>query len=147
MWLVAHFTIQFRLGDQSGHRIDNDDVDCTGSYQGAGDLESLFAAVGLRNQQIIHIHAEVAGVCRIERVLRIDKSSRSARALRLGDDLERDSGLAGGFRSKDFDDPPARHPAHTQSRIDGNRARGDHRNRDHVARSQPEDRALTELLF
>ena len=74
---VAHLAIELRLGNQRGDGIDHDDVDRAGSHQRAGDLERLFAAVGLRHQQVVHVHAQVARIRRIERVLGIDEGRAS----------------------------------------------------------------------
>ena len=59
---IAHLPFDFRLGRQSRHGVDDDDVDGARADQRVGDFERLFAVVRLRNQQVIDIHAELLGV-------------------------------------------------------------------------------------
>ena len=56
-----------------------------------GDLERLLAVVGLRNQQLIDVHAQFPGIRAVERMLGIDKGSDAARFLRLGDRMNREA--------------------------------------------------------
>ena len=95
---IAHFAIQLRLRHQRSHRIHHHDIDSAGSDQGGSDSSGLFAVIRLRDDQIIHVHAQIAGVTGIERVLGVDESGRPAGLLRLRDDLQRDGSFARGFR-------------------------------------------------
>ena len=61
---IAHFAVELGLGHQRGHRIDHQHVDRAGGDQRAGDFERLLAVIRLRNQQIVDIHAQLAGVGR-----------------------------------------------------------------------------------
>src|SRR5262249_37570911 len=108
------------LGISAATESTTTNVDSSGRDERARDLESLLAIVGLRDEKIIDIHAELACVNGIESMLCVDKGGRSARRLGLGDDLERDSGFAGRFRTEDLHDAPARESADAQGRIDGN---------------------------
>ena len=54
---------------------------------------------------------ELLGVGRVERMLGIDERRGPAALLRLGDRVQRESGLARALRPVDFDHPPARQPA------------------------------------
>ena len=94
MCAVAHLAVEFRLGYQGGHRIDHQHVDGIGGDERAGDLERLLAVVGLRDQQVVHVHAQLARVDRVQGVLGVDEGRHAARLLRLGDDLQRHGGLA-----------------------------------------------------
>ena len=78
--------------------------------QRRGDLQRLLAVVRLRDQQVVHVHAQLAGVDRIERVLHVDERRHAARLLGLGDHLQRDRGLAGRLRAEDLVDAAARKP-------------------------------------
>ena len=81
-------------GHERRHRIDHDHVHRAGAHQHLGDLQRLLAGIGLRNQQILQIDAELAGVAGIERVLGIDEAADAAGLLRLGDDVQGERRLA-----------------------------------------------------
>ena len=145
---LAHLAFDLGLGRQRRHRVDDHDVDRAGAHQHVGDLQRLLAGVGLRHQQILHVDAELLGVGRIERVLGIDERRRAAAALHFGDHLQRQRGLARGFRAVDLDHAAARQAADAERDIQSERA-GGHRF-DVIGRrgiAQPHDRALAELLL
>src|SRR5690606_26898995 len=112
------------------------------------DLERLLAGVRLRDQEIIDVHADLLGVDRIERMLRVDERSRAALLLDLGDDLQRERGLARRLWPVDLDDAPARQPADAERKVEPERA-GRHdldvARRDGIP--EPHHRTLAELLF
>ena len=145
---VAHFAVEFGFGNQRGHRVHHQDVDGAGGDQRAGDFERLLGVVGLRDQQIVDIHAELAGVDGIERVLHVDEGSHAAGLLRFGHHLQRNRGFTGRFRAENFDDAAARKSSHAERVVERNGAR---RNRRHLhdgfLRSQPHDGAFAELFF
>ncbi len=124
---VAHLAVQFGLGNQRRHRIHHQHVDRSRGDQRAGDLERLLAVIGLRNQQVVDIHAQLFGVGRIERVFHVDERRHAALLLRFGDHLQGDGGLAGRFRAEDLDDAAARKAAHAQSGVQRDGTRRDHR--------------------
>ena len=81
-------------------------------------------------------------------MLGVDERGGAADALRLGDDLQRQRGLARGLRTVDLDDAAARQAADAERDVQPERA-GRHRF-DVVVRAgiaQAHDRALAELLF
>ena len=84
---VPHFAVELSLGNQRGHGVHYQDVDSAGSYKRFGDLQSLFAIVGLGDQQIVYVHPEFLRVPGIESVLRIHKGRHAAGFLSLGDHL------------------------------------------------------------
>ena len=92
--LVAHLAFDLGLGYQRRHRVDHDDVHAARAHEHVGDLEPLLAGVGLGDQQVAHVHAELAGVDRVERVLGVDVGRDPARFLHLGDDLKAQGRLA-----------------------------------------------------
>ena len=51
-----------------------------------GDLEGLLAVVGLRHEQVLGAHAQLARVADVERVLGVDEGAHAARALCLRED-------------------------------------------------------------
>jgi hypothetical protein len=68
--------------------------------------------------------------------------------LHLGDDLQRQRGLAGRFRAVDLDHAAARQAAHAQGDVQSQRAGGDDLDvLDDLALAQAHDGALAELLF
>ena len=118
MWRVAHLAVQLSLGDERGDGIDDQHVNGAGADEGFGNLQSLFAAIRLRNQQVIDIDAQLFGVGGVEGVLRVDKGRQAAGLLRLGNDLQRDGGLARGLRAENLNDAAAGNAAHAQSGVE-----------------------------
>ena len=145
---IAHIAFEFGLGHERGHRVHHDDVHGVRTDQLLRDFERLFAIVRLRNEKIVDIHAQLARVDGIERVLGVDERRLAAELLRLGDHVQSESRLAARFRAVHFDDASARKTADAESRVDGDRAGGDHADRDeHVAVPQTHDRAFAVRLF
>src|SRR6185437_472327 len=117
---IAHIAFEFGFGDESGDRVDDNDIDATGTNQGLSDFEGLFAIVGLRDEEIVDVDAEFSGVGRIERVFSVNECSRAADLLGFGDYVQSESGLAAGFRAVNFDDASTRQAANAESRVNGN---------------------------
>src|SRR5579863_10190164 len=115
---VAHFAIEFGLGNQGCDGVDYENVDSTGTDQSLGDLKRLFAAIWLRNQEVIDVDAEFFGVGRVEGVFSVDKCGETACSLGLGDDLQGDGGLAGRLGAEDLNDAAARDAADAKRRIE-----------------------------
>src|SRR5205085_10227430 len=86
-----------------------------------------------------------ARIDRIERVLGIDEGADAALLLRLGEAVQRERGLAGGFRAVDLDHAAARQAADAERDVEPERAGGDaldlHRL---VVLAELHDRALAE---
>ena len=91
---IAHFAFKLGLGDQGGDGIDHQHVDRAGADQRIGDFQRLLAGIGLADQQFIHIHAQLARITRVERMLGIDEGAGAARFLRFSDHMQRQRGLA-----------------------------------------------------
>ena len=123
---VAHLAVDLRLGHQGRHRVDDHDVHGAAAHQHLDDLQSLLARVRLRDQQLVDAHADAPCVLRIQRVLRVYERGDSAAALRLGDDVQRQRGLAGRLRAVHLDHATARHAAHAERDVQGQRACRDH---------------------
>src|SRR5689334_9030667 len=51
----THLTVDFRLRHQRRDRVDHDDVDAARANEDFGDLERLFAVIGLRDEQVFQI--------------------------------------------------------------------------------------------
>ena len=145
---IAHLAFDFGLGRERGDRVDDDEVDRGRAHQRIDDLERLLAGVGLADEQLLQVDAELLRVLDVERVLGIDEGAGAAELLHLGDDLQGERGLAARFRAVDLDHPAARQAADAERDVEAERAGGDDLDVvDHLAFAQPHDRALAELLL
>ncbi len=145
---IAHVAFEFGFGDERGDGVNDDDIDAAGADQCLRDFQGLFAVVGLRDQEIVDVHAELAGVDGIERMLGVDEGGDAAELLGFGDDVQGHGGLAAGFRAVDFDDAAARESADAQREVQGEASGGDHANgHQHIAVAQAHDRALAVVFF
>ena len=85
-------------------------------------------------------------VQRVHRVFGVDERARPAQLLGLRQHVVDQRRLAGGLRSEDLDDAPARHAADAEREIERERAGGDRGNANLRALiPHPHDRALAEL--
>ena len=75
---IAHFAFDFGVGHQRRNRVDHHDVDAAGAHQHFHDFERLLAVVGLRDQQIVDVDAQLLGVLGVERVFGIDERRHAA---------------------------------------------------------------------
>ena len=119
---VAHLALDLGARRQRGDRVDDDQIDRAGAHERVGDLERLLAAVGLRDQQILEVDAEPPRVVGVERVLGVDERAHAAGALRLGDRVQRQRGLARRLRAVDLDDASARQAAAAERDVERDRA-------------------------
>ena len=124
---VAHFAVEFGLGNKSRHGVDDQHVDGAGPDQGFSDFKGLLATIWLRNQQVVDIDAKLLGVAGIESVFGVDEGGQTAQALGFGDDLEGDGRLARRFRAKDLCDAAAGDAADAESGVKADRAGRDNR--------------------
>src|SRR6266478_189000 len=145
---IAHVAFEFGLGDESGDRVDDDDVDGVRTDEFLSDFESLFAVIGLRDQKVVHVYAEFAGIAGIERVFGVDESGLASEFLGFGDDLQRERGLTTGFRSVDFDDAAAGKTANSESGVNRKAAAGDDVDwNEDILAAEPHDGALAVKLL
>ena len=91
---ISHFAVDFRTRYQRRHAVDDNNVNRAATYQRFGNVQRLFAIIRLRNQQIVHIHAQAACIFRIQRVLRINKGRITTALLRLRHNVQRHRRLA-----------------------------------------------------
>ena len=80
---VAHVAFDLGAWHERGHRVDDHDVDAAGADERLGDLERLLAGVGLADEQLIDVDADVLGVAGIERVLGVDEGHDAAQRCAL----------------------------------------------------------------
>ena len=145
---VAHLALQLGARHQCRHRVDDDDVDRTRAHQHFHDLQRLLAGVGLRDQQVVEVHAELGRVDWIERVLGVDEGRHARGLLRLRHRLQRERGLARGFRAVDLDDAALGQASDAERGVHGHGAGRDHVSGDaRVALSHAEDGALAVVLL
>ena len=145
---VAHLAFELRPGDEGGNRIHHQHVDRARTHQGVGNLQRLLAGVRLGDQQLLHVHAELLGIGRVERVLRIDEGAGTAGLLRLRDHMQGQGRLARALRPEDLDHPALGQPADAESDIEAQRARRYGLDLDRpVVLAELHDRALAKGAF
>ncbi len=115
---VAHFAFDFSARNEGGDGVDDQNVDCIGAHEGVDDLESLFAGVGLRHDEIVDIDTELASIDRIESMFSVDERGGTAGGLGCGDRMKGQGRLTRAFGSIDFDDAAARHAADTKCDVE-----------------------------
>src|SRR6266478_1308466 len=145
---IAHFPFQLRLRHQRGHRVHHHNVHAARTDQRFRNLQRLLPVVRLRHQQIVHIHAELPRVNRIQRVLCINERRLPAELLRFGDHVQRHGRLAARFRPVNFNHASPRESAHAQRRIDRKASTGNYTDgHQNIAAPQPHDRTLAVVFF
>ena len=145
---VAHLPLQLGLGHEGRDGIDDQDVQGAAANEGFGDFEGLLAAVGLRDQQVVGIDADLAGVGHIEGVLGVDEGRQSVLFLRLGHDVQGKGRFSARFGAENLDHPSPGNAAHAECGIEPDGARRDYGDvGDLVAAAQPHDGALAKLAF
>src|SRR3984893_11276316 len=145
---VAHFAFELGARHEGRHRIDDQDVNGSGADQRVRYLERLLAGIGLGNQQVVDIDAELAGIGRVERVLGVDEGAGSAAALRFGNDMQGKRRLAGALWAVNLDNPPARQPANAERDVETQRSGRYYLGiGGSLARSELHDRTLAESAF
>ncbi len=107
----AHLAFDLRPGDEGGNGIDDYYVDGAAAHQDLGDLERLLAGVGLRDQQVLEIDAQLLGVVDVEGVLGVDKRRHTAALLGVGDHVQRQRRLTRRLRPVDLGHPAPRDTA------------------------------------
>ena len=116
----AHVAFKFGLGNQRRHGVDNHKVNSAGTHEHVGNIQSLFAVVGLRDEQFVRIDAQALGVGHVKRVFRVNKGAGSAHSLAFGDDVQGKGGFARRFGPENFRYAPTRNAAHSQGQVKTN---------------------------
>ena len=144
---IAHFAFNFRAGHKGRDRVDHDNVHCAAAHERVGNFQRLFARVGLGDEQVVHMYAQVFRIGGVERVFRVNKRSGAACLLAFGDGVQRDRRFARGLRAVDLDDAAAREPAYAKREVERQRAGGNVLHRPVRIGAQAHDRALAKLFF
>ncbi len=77
----------------------------------------------------------------------VDEGADAAEFLRLGDAMDGERGLAGGFGAEDLDDAPSGYAANAERRIERERSGRDDAYLDDRRVAHAHDRSFAELLF
>ena len=88
---IPHLTLYLGLGNQSGHRVNDDDIDTARADKCLGDFQSLFAVVRLREEKAVQINSDGLGASRVDGMLGIDECGNSTGFLGFGNDVESES--------------------------------------------------------
>ncbi len=70
---IAHIAFDLGPGHQGRDRVDDQHVQRAAAHQHLADLKGLLAAVGLGDQQLVGLHAKLAGIGHVQGMLGIDK--------------------------------------------------------------------------
>ena len=92
---LAHFAIELGAGGQRGHGVDHHDVQRVAFHQRFADVQRFLAGVGLGDEQVVDVDADLLGIARIKRVLGIDEGRRAACLLGVGDHMGDERGFSG----------------------------------------------------
>src|SRR5512133_91801 len=145
---ITHVALDLSLGHQGRHRVDHQHVDGTAAHQCFGDFQGLLTGIRLRDQQVIGLDAQLAGITDIQGVLGIHEGCDAAGLHGLGNDVQGKGRLAGRLRAIDFHDPSARHTTNTQGHIKGDRSGRDRlHTRQCLVVAQAHDGTLAELFL
>ena len=115
---VAHFAFQLGPGCECGHRVDDDQIHRARAHQAVNDFQRLLAGIGLADQQVLQVDAQLLCVLDVQRVLSVHKSALAALALHFGNHLQRQRGFARGLWAVNLDHPSARQAAYAQRDIE-----------------------------
>ena len=102
---ITNVSVNFRFGDQGGNRVDNDDIDPTGTDQNLGDLQGLLTVVRLRDQQVVDIDSQALGIAGVEGMFGVDKRRGASGSLGLSNNVQGQGRLTGRFRTVDLGNP------------------------------------------
>ena len=110
-------------------------------------FKGLLAVVGLRDEQVVDIDAQLLGIGAVEGVLGVDECGNTARLLRLGDGVDGQRRLTRRFGTENFDDTSLGVSAHAQRHVERDGARRDDGDVGNLRAVHPHDGALAEVLL
>ena len=144
---IAHVAFNLLLRRECCDGVDNDDVDGCRADELIGNLECLFAVVGLRNQKAVHVDTQLLCIEAVEGMLGIDECCDATLLLCFGDGMDGERGLTTRLRSVDLDDASLRISAYAECGIQSDGARGDDLHVLYVLVAHAHDATLAEVLF
>ena len=115
---IAHLALDLGLRGERGDGVDRDHVERARANEQLADLERLLARVGLRDEQLVDVHADALRVGRIHRVLGVDEGADAAATLRLGDHVVDERRLARRLGAEHLDDASARQAADAERDVE-----------------------------
>ena len=119
---IAHLAFNLGARHERGDRIDHQHVNRVGAHQRIDDFQRLFAGVGLRNNQLVNIDAQLGGITGIKRVFGINEGDGAASFLRFGQHVQRQRGFARAFRPVNLDHAAFGQTADAERNIEAQRA-------------------------
>ena len=144
---IAHIAVNFCLGGHGSNRVQYNGINGAGTHQCFCNFECLFAAVRLRDQQLIDVDAKRLGIDRIQGVFHVNKGNLSAFFLCFCNDVQGNGCLTGAFRAVQFHDSASWNTANSERHIQGN---GTGRNGIHLhvgVAAEPHNRSLAIYFF
>ena len=117
---VAHVALDFGAGHQCGHGVDHHDIHGAGADQHIHDFQGLLAGVGLGDQQLVDVHAQLSGVNRVEGVLGVDERGHAAGLLHISDGVQGHGSLTRRLGTVNLNHATAGQTADAESGIEGN---------------------------
>jgi hypothetical protein len=97
-------------------------IDRAGAHQRVGDLQRLLAGVGLRDQQVVEIDAQLAGIDGSSACSASTKAQTPPFFWASATVMQRQRGLARAFRAVDLDDPALGQAADAERDVEPERA-------------------------
>jgi len=144
---VTHLALDLRARDERGHGVDDDEVEGAGADQHVHDLQGLLTVVGLGEDQVVDVDAELLRVLGVEGVLRVHERDLATGLLGVGHGVQGQRGLTGGLRSVDLHDTAARQATDAKGDVERGRPGRDDLDGLHRALAHAHDSALAELSF
>ena len=107
----------------------------------------MLAVVGLGDEQVVYVYAQLGGIEAVESMFGVDEGGDASGFLGLGDGVDGQRGLTGRFGAVDFDDTAAGITAYTQGHVQSDGAGGDDFHLLDVVVAHFHDGAFSEALF
>ena len=144
---VAHVTLDFRFRYQRRDGIDHDHINRARTHEDFTDLERLLTSIGLRDQQVLDVNAQLLAVLDVQRMLGIDVGSDASLLLGIRHNMQAQRCLAAGLRSVNLGHASARNSTNADRRIKIDRTGGDGLHTNFGVGTESHDRSLSTTLF
>ena len=122
---LADVVVQFVLGHERRHGVDDDEIHRVGLHEHLGDPQRLLAVARLADEERFEIDAELLGPGRVEGVFGVDVGDHAAGLLDVRRGVQRDGRFAGAFGAVDLDDATAREALAAEGDIEADGAAAD----------------------